>query len=118
MAIRLFDALKLEEQYLRMVVQEATSSLSIAYKVLYPLYFLSVVYRAIRLPAFVLMVVCFESQDAPSKVLKDVELLLLQNSQVVCPLINESKCTEMIIINITLIHPFPTRNKAKFAFVL
>ncbi|KAL8545025.1 hypothetical protein ACS0TY_005289 [Phlomoides rotata] len=51
-AVRLFDALKLEEQYLRMIVQEATSSLSIAYK------------------------------DAPAKVLKDVELLLLQNSQV------------------------------------
>ncbi|KAL1555169.1 proteasome adapter and scaffold protein ECM29-like isoform X1 [Salvia divinorum] len=51
-AVRLFDALKLEGQYLRMIVQEATASLSVAYK------------------------------DAPPKVLKDVELLLLQNSQV------------------------------------
>ncbi|PIN26135.1 hypothetical protein CDL12_01113 [Handroanthus impetiginosus] len=51
-AVRLFDALKLEAQYLRMIVQEATNSLAFAYK------------------------------DAPSKVLKDVELLLLQNSQV------------------------------------
>ncbi|KAK6164025.1 hypothetical protein DH2020_000889 [Rehmannia glutinosa] len=53
-AVRLFDALKLEGQYLRLVVQEATNSLAVAYK------------------------------DAPSKVLKDVELILLQNSQVVC----------------------------------
>ncbi|XP_011080457.1 proteasome-associated protein ECM29 homolog [Sesamum indicum] len=51
-AVRLFDALKLEGQYLRMIVQEATNSLAVAYK------------------------------DAPPKVLKDVELLLLQNSQV------------------------------------
>ncbi|XP_057801647.1 uncharacterized protein LOC131016878 isoform X1 [Salvia miltiorrhiza] len=51
-AVRLFDALKLEGQYLRLIVQEATASLSVAYK------------------------------DAPPKVLKDVELLLLQNSQV------------------------------------
>ncbi|KAK6119824.1 hypothetical protein DH2020_046449 [Rehmannia glutinosa] len=51
-AVRLFDALKLEGQYLRLVVQEATNSLAVAYK------------------------------DAPSKVLKDVELILLQNSQV------------------------------------
>lgn len=33
-AVRLFDALKLEAQYLRMIVQEATASLSVAYKVL------------------------------------------------------------------------------------
>ncbi|KAL0435305.1 UNVERIFIED_CONTAM: Proteasome adapter and scaffold protein ECM29 [Sesamum radiatum] len=51
-AVRLFEALKLEGQYLRMIVQEATNSLAVAYK------------------------------DAPSKVLKDVELLLLQNFQV------------------------------------
>ncbi|KAL3828680.1 hypothetical protein ACJIZ3_017482 [Penstemon smallii] len=51
-AVRLFDALKLESQYLRLVIQEATTCLAVAYK------------------------------DAPSKVLKDVELLLLQNSQV------------------------------------
>ncbi|KAH6836999.1 ARM repeat superfamily protein [Perilla frutescens var. hirtella] len=51
-AVRLFDALKLEGQYLRLIVQETTASLSVAYK------------------------------DAPPKVLKDVELLLLQNSQV------------------------------------
>ncbi|KAL7113564.1 hypothetical protein ACP275_04G068800 [Erythranthe tilingii] len=51
-ATRLFDALKLEQQYLRLIVQEATNSLAVAYK------------------------------DAPSKVLKDVELLLLQNSEV------------------------------------
>ncbi|KZV44445.1 hypothetical protein F511_19346 [Dorcoceras hygrometricum] len=50
-AIRLFDALKLEAQN-RLIVQEATNSLAVAY------------------------------QGAPSKVLKDVELLLLQNSQV------------------------------------
>ncbi|XP_073141185.1 uncharacterized protein [Henckelia pumila] len=51
-AIRLFDALKLETQNLRLIIQEATNSLAVAY------------------------------QGAPSKVLKDVELLLLQNSQV------------------------------------
>lgn len=51
-AIRLFDALKLEAQNLRPIIQEATNSLAVAY------------------------------QGAPSKVLKDVELLLLQNSQV------------------------------------
>ncbi|KAL0389274.1 UNVERIFIED_CONTAM: Proteasome adapter and scaffold protein ECM29 [Sesamum calycinum] len=51
-AVRLFDALKLEGQYIRMIVQEATNSLAVAYK------------------------------DAPSKVLQDVELLLLQNFQV------------------------------------
>lgn len=33
MAIRLFDALKLEGQSLRFTVQEATNSLSVAYKV-------------------------------------------------------------------------------------
>ncbi|KAL3621946.1 hypothetical protein CASFOL_034142 [Castilleja foliolosa] len=51
-AVRLFDALKLEGQHLRLIVQEATNSLAVAYK------------------------------DAPTKVLKDVELILLQNSQV------------------------------------
>ncbi|KAG8388927.1 hypothetical protein BUALT_Bualt02G0176200 [Buddleja alternifolia] len=51
-AVRLFDALKVESQNLRLIVQEATNSLAVAYK------------------------------DAPSNVLKDVELLLLQNSQV------------------------------------
>ncbi|KAL6524314.1 hypothetical protein OROGR_016748 [Orobanche gracilis] len=52
-AVRLFDALKLERQHLRLIVQEATNSLAVAYK------------------------------DAPAKVLKDVELILLQNFQVV-----------------------------------
>ncbi|KAL3625794.1 hypothetical protein CASFOL_030323 [Castilleja foliolosa] len=51
-AVRLFDALKLEGQHLRLIVQEATNSLAVAYK------------------------------DAPTMVLKDVELILLQNSQV------------------------------------
>ncbi|KAL6519030.1 hypothetical protein OROHE_017454 [Orobanche hederae] len=51
-AVRLFDALKLERQHLRLIVQEATNSLAVAYK------------------------------DAPTKVLKDVELILLQNFQV------------------------------------
>ncbi|XP_051141908.1 uncharacterized protein LOC127258894 isoform X2 [Andrographis paniculata] len=51
-AVRLFDALKFEEQYIRPTIQEATNSLAVAYK------------------------------DAPSEVLKNVELLLLQNSQV------------------------------------
>ncbi|GER40722.1 ARM repeat superfamily protein [Striga asiatica] len=51
-AVRLFDALKLEGQHLRLIVQEATNSLAVAYK------------------------------DAPKQVLKDVELILLQNSQV------------------------------------
>ncbi|CAA0805895.1 ARM repeat superfamily protein [Striga hermonthica] len=51
-AVRLFDALKLEGQNLRLIVQEATNSLAVAYK------------------------------DAPKQVLKDVELILLQNSQV------------------------------------
>ncbi|KAL2510922.1 ARM repeat superfamily protein [Abeliophyllum distichum] len=51
-AVRLFDALKFEAQHLRLIVQEATNSLAVAYK------------------------------DAPSKVLKDLELLLLKNSQV------------------------------------
>ncbi|KAF8398207.1 hypothetical protein HHK36_017133 [Tetracentron sinense] len=52
MAVRLFDALKLEVQSLRLVIQEATNSLAIAYK------------------------------GAPVVVLKDLEILLLNNSQV------------------------------------
>uniref|UniRef100_A0A5B7B1H9 Proteasome-associated protein ECM29 n=1 Tax=Davidia involucrata TaxID=16924 RepID=A0A5B7B1H9_DAVIN len=52
MAVRLFDALKLEAQFLRLVIQEATNSLALAYR------------------------------DAPSTVLKDLEMLLLKNSQV------------------------------------
>ena len=35
MAVRLFDALKSESQFLRLVIQEATSSLAIAYKVFF-----------------------------------------------------------------------------------
>ncbi|CAA3007764.1 proteasome-associated ECM29 homolog isoform X1 [Olea europaea subsp. europaea] len=50
-AVRLFDALKFEAQYLRLIVQEATNSLAVAY------------------------------MDAPSKVLKDLELVLMNNSQ-------------------------------------
>lgn len=34
MAVRLFDALKVESPYLRLVIQEATSALATAYKVL------------------------------------------------------------------------------------
>ncbi|KAH9605188.1 hypothetical protein KSS87_006613 [Heliosperma pusillum] len=52
MAIRLFDALKSESQFLRLVIQEATISLAIAYK------------------------------GAPSNILRDLEQLLLDNSQV------------------------------------
>ncbi|KAK9274184.1 hypothetical protein L1049_018998 [Liquidambar formosana] len=52
MAVRLFDALKLEAQSLRLIVQEATNSLANAYK------------------------------GAPTTVLKDLETLLLKNSQV------------------------------------
>ncbi|PNX97382.1 proteasome-associated protein ECM29, partial [Trifolium pratense] len=52
MAARLFHALKIESQSLRFVVQEATISLAAAYKV------------------------------APLAVLQDLEVLLLQNSQV------------------------------------
>lgn len=33
-AVRLFDALKFEAQYLRLIVQEATNSLAVAYMVL------------------------------------------------------------------------------------
>lgn len=35
MAVRLFDALKVEAQSLRFIIQEATSSLAVAYKVLH-----------------------------------------------------------------------------------
>lgn len=52
MAVRLFDALKSESQFLRLVIQEATSSLATAYK------------------------------GASSSILKDLEQLLLDNSQV------------------------------------
>ncbi|XP_048499629.1 uncharacterized protein LOC104890118 isoform X2 [Beta vulgaris subsp. vulgaris] len=52
MAVRLFGALKSESQFLRLVIQEAASSLATAYK------------------------------GAPSSILKDLEQLLLDNSQV------------------------------------
>ncbi|XP_056682996.1 uncharacterized protein [Spinacia oleracea] len=52
MAVRLFDALKSESQFLRLVIQEATSSLATAYK------------------------------GASASILKDLEQLLLDNSQV------------------------------------
>ncbi|XP_058078401.1 uncharacterized protein LOC131226734 [Magnolia sinica] len=52
MAVRLFDALKAENQFLRLTIQEATSSLAVAYK------------------------------EAPKVVLNDLEVLLLENSQV------------------------------------
>ncbi|KAJ9146595.1 hypothetical protein P3X46_028837 [Hevea brasiliensis] len=52
MAVRLFDALKVEAQSLRFIIQEATSSLAVAYK------------------------------GAPATVLMDLEALLLNNSQV------------------------------------
>lgn len=51
MAVRLFDALKVETQHFRLSIQEATNSLATAYK------------------------------GAPSTVLKDLETLLLKNSQ-------------------------------------
>ncbi|KAL3530047.1 hypothetical protein ACH5RR_009369 [Cinchona calisaya] len=51
MAVRLFDALRMEAQILRLVIQDATNSLALAYK------------------------------DAPSNVLKSLESLLLRNSQ-------------------------------------
>ncbi|XP_062171204.1 uncharacterized protein LOC133876988 [Alnus glutinosa] len=51
MAVRLFDALKVEAQSLRFAIQEATNTLAVAYK------------------------------GAPSTVLKDLETLLLKNSQ-------------------------------------
>ncbi|KAG5517315.1 hypothetical protein RHGRI_037912 [Rhododendron griersonianum] len=52
MAVRLFDALKSEAQFLRLIIQDATNSLAVAYK------------------------------GAPTAVLKDLEALLLINSQV------------------------------------
>lgn len=52
MAVRLFNALKMEDQFLRLTIQEATSSLAIAYK------------------------------GASVTVLNDLETLLLENSQV------------------------------------
>lgn len=52
MAVRLFDALKSETQFLRLTIQEATSSLAVAYK------------------------------GADKKVLENLELLLLKSSQV------------------------------------
>ncbi|XP_042515935.1 proteasome adapter and scaffold protein ECM29-like [Macadamia integrifolia] len=52
MAVRLFDALKVEDPFLRLTIQEATNSLAVAYK------------------------------GAPAPVLKDLEALLLRNSQV------------------------------------
>ncbi|KAH7837827.1 hypothetical protein Vadar_018494 [Vaccinium darrowii] len=51
MAVRLFNALRSEAQFLRLIVQDATNSLAVAYK------------------------------DAPTGVLKDLEALLLINSQ-------------------------------------
>lgn len=51
MAVRLFNALRSEAQFLRLIVQDATNSLAVAYK------------------------------DAPTAVLKDLEALLLINSQ-------------------------------------
>ncbi|XP_065626874.1 uncharacterized protein LOC112035785 [Quercus suber] len=51
MALRLFDALKVEDQSLRFIVQEATNSLAAAYK------------------------------EAPATVLRDLETLLLKSSQ-------------------------------------
>lgn len=51
MAVRLFDALKVEAQHFRLSIQEATNSLATAYK------------------------------GAPSTVLKDLEMLLLKNAQ-------------------------------------
>lgn len=52
MAVRLFNALKLESPLIRLIVQEATNSLAVTYK------------------------------DAPVTVLNDLESLLLENSQV------------------------------------
>ncbi|XP_059624994.1 uncharacterized protein LOC132268214 [Cornus florida] len=52
MAVRLFNALKLEAQFLRLTIQEATNSLAVAYR------------------------------GAPTTVLKDLETLLLKNTQV------------------------------------
>ncbi|XP_077218029.1 ARM repeat superfamily protein isoform X2 [Tasmannia lanceolata] len=52
MAVRLFDALKMEDQYIRLTIQEATNSLALAYK------------------------------GAPVSILKELETLLLKNSQV------------------------------------
>ncbi|KAI7731341.1 hypothetical protein M8C21_033512 [Ambrosia artemisiifolia] len=52
MAVRLFNALKVESPSIRLIVQEATNSLAVAYK------------------------------DAPATVLDDLESLLLENSQV------------------------------------
>ncbi|XP_031477380.1 uncharacterized protein LOC116248548 isoform X2 [Nymphaea colorata] len=53
MAVRLFDALKAEDQSLRLTIQDALNALSLAYK------------------------------GAPVSVLKDLEMLILQNSQAV-----------------------------------
>lgn len=140
-AARLFDALKLEAQYLRLILQEATNSLAIAYKVLYQLVYFILSLLCISISA--LMETCFESQDAPLKVLKDVELLLLQNSEVVCALICLLACAVIIFsssfgsflamlfksLRLSLTYSkiykhdivfifFITRNKVKYAFVL
>lgn len=93
MAIRLFDSLKLEGQYLRLIVQETTASLSVAYKVLPPLVCFN--YSHFSPP---ILMTFFESQDASPKVLKDVELLLLKNSQVVSALICLLTCRTIYYI--------------------
>lgn len=41
MAVRLFDALKSEAQFLRLIIQDATNSLAVAYKVFHQLKFIS-----------------------------------------------------------------------------
>lgn len=40
MAVRLFNALRSEAQFLRLIVQDATNSLAVAYKVCHPLKFI------------------------------------------------------------------------------
>lgn len=79
MALRLFDALKSETQFLRLTIQEATSSLAVAYKVIICLC-LSIFFYIVFFVAH--LVLCLY-QGADRKVLENLELLLLKSSQVV-----------------------------------
>ncbi|KAJ0102383.1 hypothetical protein Patl1_05581 [Pistacia atlantica] len=73
MAVRLFDALKVESPYLRLVIQEATSALAIAYKVILP-HSLSKSLCESLCP--------YPNEGAPPTVLTNLEKLLLNNFQV------------------------------------
>ncbi|KAL4563423.1 hypothetical protein LXL04_027465 [Taraxacum kok-saghyz] len=86
MVIRLFNALKVESPSIRLIVQEATNSLAVAYRLSLPnsnqvalcnccFFFLYMHY--------IVYLLLIDHQDAQKTVLNDLESLLLENSQVV-----------------------------------